>query len=67
MLVVVRKAGELTFSTLSERAKAGSGDTVVSFAPPVQRSTKAKPDRPARSRPVATGNNTKSMERGRLP
>ncbi len=67
MLVVVHKAGELTFSTLRERAKAEPGDTIVSFAPPVQRTTKAKPDRPARSRPVAPSTNAKSTERGRLP
>jgi len=67
MLVVVNTSGALVFSTLSERAVAEPGDTVVSFAPPVQRSTKAKPDRPARARPVATVNDEKSKEAGRLP
>lgn len=68
MLVVVGKGGSLRFSTLRSRAQAEPGDTVVSFSPPVQRTTKAKPDRPAQPRPVAAGNNNgKSMEAGRLP
>lgn len=67
MLVVVSQGGDLVFSTLQSRAQAEPGDTVVSFSPPIQRTTKPKPDRPARARPVAAGTNGKSMEAGRLP
>lgn len=67
MIVVVKKGGGLAFSTLRSRAQADPGDTVVSFSPPVQRTTKPKPDRPPRARPVASGNNAKPPEAGRLP
>ncbi|MBL8658655.1 MAG: sodium:proton antiporter [Rhodospirillales bacterium] len=67
MLVVVRASGELVFSTQRERALAEPGDTVIGLSPPVTRTTKAKPDRPPRARPVAAGLNGKSMDSGRLP
>lgn len=67
MLVVVRSSGELVFSTRRARALAEPGDTVIALSPPVPRTTKAKPDRPARARPVAPGLNGKSMDSGRLP
>lgn len=66
-LVVVRKTGELAFSTLQTQVQAEPGDIVISFAPPIERTTKATPDRPARARPVANGTAGRPAVPSRLP
>jgi NhaP-type Na+/H+ or K+/H+ antiporter len=66
-LVVVRKSGELAFSAQQTRVQAEPGDIVISFAPPIERTTKAKPERPARARPVANGTAGREAEPSRLP
>lgn len=66
-MVVVRRTGDLAFLTLQHRVQAEPGDTVISFAPPIERTTKARPERPARARPVANGTAGRTAEPSRLP
>jgi NhaP-type Na+/H+ or K+/H+ antiporter len=66
-LVVVRKSGGLAFSAQQTRVQAEPGDIVIGFAPPIERTTKAKPERPARARPVANGAAGREAEPSRLP
>jgi hypothetical protein len=65
--VVVRKSGGLAFSAQQTRVQAEPGDIVISFAPPIERTTKAKPERPSRARPVANGAAGREAEPSRLP
>lgn len=66
-IVVVRKTGELVFAALQDRVQAEPGDVVISLSPPVERTTKATAERPARARPVVNGNAGRAAEPTRLP
>lgn len=66
-MVVVRGTGDLAFSTQQTRVRAEPGDIIISFAPPIERKTRARPARPAQARPAANGTATRATEPGRLP